>query len=251
MLHPVLLLRVIMKLYRWPDRETRPDRDRDARERPDIRRRDAREERDPSRRKRSRSPAREPDRRHRDRPKDSHRDKHRRTDSDRRRSADPQPHPSDPPTELNQREQDDIDKRAQRALAWQKLQAAKQTAPSMEPAEEEDDQKGWNLDDEAGFDEDEEETQVQPATKQAKEEEVMGMEEGGDEIDPLDAFMADNEAKVVPVKTEAANVAVKEEEDEVDPLDAFMMDNNAVAGVQQAPAIKPDPDTKPSTSGQD
>ena len=30
----------------------------------------------------------------------------------------------------------------------------------------------------------------------------MDLEEGGDEIDPLDAFMADNEAKVEPVKTE-------------------------------------------------
>lgn len=120
----------------------------------------------------------------------------------------------------------------------------------MEPAEEEDDQKGWNLDDEAGFDEEEEEIQVQPAAKQAKEEEVMNMEEGGDEIDPLDAFMADNEANVVPVKTEPAGTAVMEEEDEVDPLDAFMMGNNAAAGAQQQPVIKPDPDTQPTTSGQ-
>ena len=30
----------------------------------------------------------------------------------------------------------------------------------------------------------------------------MDLEEGGDEIDPLDAFMADNEVKVAPVKTE-------------------------------------------------
>ena len=59
----------------------------------------------------------------RDSHRDSHRDKHRRVgSSDRRRSAEPQAEP----TELNQREQDDIDKRAQRALAWQKLQADKQ-----------------------------------------------------------------------------------------------------------------------------
>ena len=35
----------------------------------------------------------------------------------------------------------------------------------------------------------------------------MDLEEGGDEIDPLDAFMADNEAKVAPVKTEDAAAA--------------------------------------------
>ena len=61
----------------------------------------------------------------RDNHKDRHRDKHRRVgSSDQRRSAEPQAEP----TELNQREQDDIDKRAQRALAWQKLQADKQAA---------------------------------------------------------------------------------------------------------------------------
>lgn len=61
----------------------------------------------------------------RDSHRDSHRDKHRRVgSSDRRRSAEPQAEA----TELNQREQDDIDKRAQRALAWQKKQADKQAA---------------------------------------------------------------------------------------------------------------------------
>lgn len=132
------------------------------------------------------------------------------------------------------------------------MQAEKHTAPAAQPAEEEEDQKGWNLDDEAGFDnEEEDEAPVQPASKQPKaEEEAMDMEEGGDEIDPLDAFMADNESKVTPVKTEPASTAVKEEEDEVDPLDAFMMDNNVVAGVQQPAAVKPDPESKPSTSDQ-
>ena len=133
------------------------------------------------------------------------------------------------------------------------MQAEKHTAPAAQPAEEEEDQKGWNLDDEAGFDDEEEdEAPVQPEAKQpkAEEEEAMDMEEGGDEIDPLDAFMADNESKVTPVKTEPASTAVKEEEDEVDPLDAFMMDNNVVAGVQQPAAVKPDPESKPSTSGQ-
>ena len=100
-----------------------------------------RDERHSSRRKRSRSPerprgpsrddGRDSERRYRDRserPRDSHRDKHRRVDStsERRRSAEPPD--VEPSTELNQREQDDIDKRAQRALAWQKLQADKQAA---------------------------------------------------------------------------------------------------------------------------
>ena len=47
--------------------------------------------------------------------------------SDRRRSAEPDEAAGEA-TELNQREQEDIDKRAQRALAWQKKQADKQAA---------------------------------------------------------------------------------------------------------------------------
>jgi len=35
-----------------------------------------------------------------------------------------------------------------------------------------------------------------------KAEDTMDLEEGGDEIDPLDAFMADNDAKVAPIKAE-------------------------------------------------
>ena len=35
-----------------------------------------------------------------------------------------------------------------------------------------------------------------------KAEDAMDLEEGGDEIDPLDAFMADNDAKVTPIKAE-------------------------------------------------
>lgn len=134
-------------------------------------------------------------------------------------------------------------------MAWQKLQAEKNTAPAAQQQEEDEDQKGWNLEDEADFDEEEGQGAAQPADTQPKAEEAMDMEEGGDEIDPLDAFMADNEAKVAPVNTGATGTAVKEEEDEVDPLDAFMMDNNAAVGGQQLLVVKPDPDTKPSTSG--
>jgi len=68
---------------------------------------------------------------------------------------------------------------------------------------DDDDEKGWNLDDEAGFDEEDEED-VPTAKPEAdpKAEDAMDLEEGGDEIDPLDAFMADNDAKVAPIKAE-------------------------------------------------
>ena len=68
---------------------------------------------------------------------------------------------------------------------------------------DEDDEKGWNLEDEAGFDEEDDEDmpEAKPAAE-AKAEDAMDLEEGGDEIDPLDAFMADNDAQVAPVKAE-------------------------------------------------
>ena len=57
----------------------------------------------------------------------------------------------------------------------------------------------------------------------------VDMEEGGDEVDPLDAFMAGNDADMLQ-ELKAAEVAEKAgtggqqqmEEDEVDPLDTFM-----------------------------
>ncbi len=68
---------------------------------------------------------------------------------------------------------------------------------------DDDDEKGWNLDDEAGFDEeDEEEVPTAKPEADPKAEDAMDLEEGGDEIDPLDAFMADNDAKVAPIKAE-------------------------------------------------
>ena len=81
----------------------------------------------------------------------------------------------------------------------------KQATETVKEAEEE---AGWNLEDEAGFDDDqqEEQQQAQPSAKPAAEpkteEGAMDLEEGGDEIDPLDAFMADNETKVKPIKSE-------------------------------------------------
>lgn len=80
---------------------------------------------------------------------------------------------------------------------------------ATEAIKEEDEEAGWNLEDEAGFG-DEEEEDAQPSVKpagEAKAEEGMDLEEGGDEIDPLDAFMADNEARVGPVKTEDTTAA--------------------------------------------
>lgn len=72
---------------------------------------------------------------------------------------------------------------------------------------EAEEEAGWNLEDEAGFDDDQEEQQpaqssAKPEAEPKAEEGAMDLEEGGDEIDPLDAFMADNEAKVEPIKTE-------------------------------------------------
>lgn len=250
------------KRERPDERASSPRRPLDASDRKESR--TSREERDPSRRKRSRSgerphahlrdEVRDSERRHRDRDRprdshrDSHRDRHRRvSSSDRRRSAEPQVEP----TELNQREQDDIDKRAQRALAWQKLQADKQAAQATEAVKEAEEEAGWNLEDEAGFDDDEEaEGQAQHSAKptaEPKVEEAMDLEEGGDEIDPLDAFMADNEVKVAPssVKTEDTAAAPKEEEDEIDPLDAFMLGNNAAGAAQQNTNVQSDVDVKP------
>ena len=78
---------------------------------------------------------------------------------------------------------------------------------ATDAVQEEDDEKGWNLDDEAGFDEEEDEDM--PSVKPAAEakEETMDLEEGGDEIDPLDAFMADNDTKVAPIKAEEGTAA--------------------------------------------
>ncbi len=61
------------------------------------------------------------------------------------------------------------------------------------------------MEDESGFDDDEEQVppSAKPTVEPKAEESAMDMEEGGDEIDPLDAFMADNEVKVGPsVKAE-------------------------------------------------
>ena len=89
---------------------------------------------------------------------------------------------------------------------------------ATEAVKEAEEEAGWNLEDEAGFDDDEEEEeQVQPSAKPAAEpkaqegavdqEGAMDLEEGGDEIDPLDAFMADNDTKVGPVKIEEDTAA--------------------------------------------
>lgn len=87
---------------------------------------------------------------------------------------------------------------------------------ATEAVKEAEEEAGWNLEDEAGFDDDEEEAEGQgqqppakPMAEPQAEEGAMDLEEGGDEIDPLDAFMADNEVKVAPVKTEDTAAASK------------------------------------------
>ena len=82
-------------------------------------------------------------------------------------------------------------------------------AQATNTVKDEEDEKGWNLEDEAGFDEedDEEMPEAKPAAEanpaaEAKAEDAMDLEEGGDEIDPLDAFMAGNDAKVAPLTEE-------------------------------------------------
>ena len=75
---------------------------------------------------------------------------------------------------------------------------------------EDDDEKGWNLEDETGFDDEEDDgVPAATATPQPKQEDAMDLAEGGDEIDPLDAFMAENDAQVEPVKTEEESAAPK------------------------------------------
>ena len=66
-----------------------------------------------------------------------------------------------------------------------------------------------------------------PAAEEDGPDGVGDMEEGGDEIDPLDAFMAANDSQAAAAfsasdAAAAAVLAAAEEEEEVDPLDAFM-----------------------------
>lgn len=75
---------------------------------------------------------------------------------------------------------------------------------------ESDNEKGWNLEDETGFDdEDEQAGAPSKSAEEPKQDDAMELVEGGDEIDPLDAFMAENEAQVEPVKTEDNGPAAK------------------------------------------
>lgn len=51
--------------------------------------------------------------------------------------------------------------------------------------------------------------------------EAKPMEEDEDDVDPLDAFMSQNDAHAIQLIKQAEEKA-KEEEEEIDPLDAFM-----------------------------
>lgn len=60
-----------------------------------------------------------------------------------------------------------------------------------------------------------------------------------DEIDPLDAFMDQNDARATELIKKAEEKAKEEEEDEVDPLDAFM-------AAEVLPAVTQNGISKPS-----
>ena len=75
------------------------------------------------------------------------------------------------------------------------------------------------------------------------------MEEGGDEIDPLDAFMAENDGAAA-AAIGAAQQAAPDEEEDVDPLDAFMAAEvlpsvKQEPGVPAAPGVKEQPPAVP------
>lgn len=68
------------------------------------------------------------------------------------------------------------------------------------------------------------------------------MEEGGDEIDPLDAFMAENDgAAAAAIGAAEQAAAPDDEEDDVDPLDAFM-------AAEVMPAVKQEPGSVPAAA---
>ena len=68
------------------------------------------------------------------------------------------------------------------------------------------------------------------------------MEEGGDEIDPLDAFMAENDGAAAAAIGAAQQAAVPDDEDDdVDPLDAFM-------AAEVLPAVKQEPGSVPAAA---
>jgi len=69
------------------------------------------------------------------------------------------------------------------------------------------------------------------------------MEEGGDEIDPLDAFMAENDGVAAAAMGAAQQPAAApdDEDDDVDPLDAFM-------AAEVLPAVKQESGTVPAAA---
>ena len=68
------------------------------------------------------------------------------------------------------------------------------------------------------------------------------MEEGGDEIDPLDAFMAENDGAAAAAISAAQPAAQDDDDDDVDPLDAFM-------AAEVLPAVKREPGGVPAAPG--
>ncbi|KAK9809677.1 hypothetical protein WJX73_003655 [Symbiochloris irregularis] len=234
-----------VKRHRDEEASRRKDESDKLAERERVRRR--RDEKDKSswfrrdeRRSRSRSPPRN------DRHRESHRsDSHRHASSSHRRDEHRSSREEKQPlSELDKEElakqrrekenaelDDEVTRRRKRIETWQAEQrrkaeeAAAAAVAASQPAEaaaltaeDHDAADGvgqWTLEDDAVDDDD-----PQPAVAA----DADAPEEGTDEVDPLDAFMADNDAQAAAAMPQPA---VKDEE--VDPLDAFMSDLQADA----------------------
>ncbi|BDA49746.1 DEAD-box ATP-dependent RNA helicase 42 [Coccomyxa sp. Obi] len=152
--------------------------------------------------------------REKDRDRDGHRDKKRRSEIPESRDA------ADERRKAKQEEEqaaldDEAERRRKRVQAWQE-QKAKQMAEEEEAAKAAAEEAvKWTFSDDES---DEEDT---AAGGVGANGEAKPMEEDEDEVDPLDAFMSQNDAHATQLIKQAEEKA-KEEEEEIDPLDAFM-----------------------------
>ena len=112
--------------------------------------------------------------------------------------------------------EDEAAKRRQRVSLWQEQRRAAQQAEEAEQKKREATAEMWTLDD----DMENEFGQVSGRAAAAQD-----FTEGSGEVDPLDAFMAENDKTIVD--------AAAGEDDEIDPLDAFM-------AAEIAPAVRRD-----------
>ncbi|KAK9806771.1 hypothetical protein WJX72_002237 [[Myrmecia] bisecta] len=204
------------------EREKAQEKERQAEaERREAERREAerreQERRDRDRQHRPRSAERPRDKREREREERSdHRDKKRRTEDKPRQSkeARDEAQRAEDQAQLD----DEIERRRKRIALWQEQRRVAEAAAAKAQADGTDDQQAgkWSFEDD---DDEEDEPQPAVAVQQTANGDVA-MAEAEDEVDPLDAFMADNATQAAPQV--AANAAAAEGEAEVDPLDAFM-----------------------------